>query len=105
MPDYIRPDLLSEFTQNRPLPVTQAFINTVNREAGDRSTEELLSAISQGAIVALASLESKLGALMDAVGAHEVVHAPGNVDVELEEMEMDGGGIPVFDPNDRPWER
>jgi hypothetical protein len=105
MSHFIRPDILSGLAQDRPLPVTQSFIDTVNQEAGEKSSHELIAAISQGAILAIATLELKLGKLMDVLGVVENAHTPGNVDLAVEEVGIDGGGIQVFDPEDRPWER
>ncbi|MFT4281204.1 hypothetical protein [Microbacterium sp.] len=85
MADYINPDILRSIPQDRPLPIAQSFIDTVNREVGDSSFEEVLAAVTQGALVSIAMLELRLGKLMDALGVHEIPSQPGDLQVLVEE--------------------
>lgn len=85
MPDYIRTNIMDFITQDRPLPITQSFIDTVNREVAENPDAAVTDSVAKGAIMAIAQLEMKVGRLMDALGAVETpIDGAGNTRVHLD---------------------
>ncbi|WDH77887.1 hypothetical protein PTQ19_10175 [Microbacterium esteraromaticum] len=79
MTEFIRSDALSALglEEERPLPITRSFIEVANDAVRRNPQDNVANAVAEGAIVAIASLEMKLGKLMDAIGAREITLSPG----------------------------
>lgn len=85
MPNYIPTNIIDFITQDRSLPITQSFIDTVNREITDNPDAPVTDSVAKGAIVAIAQLEMKVGRLMDALGAVETpIDGVGGARVHLD---------------------
>ena len=86
MSDFINPRILETLgpVQDRPLPVTQSFVDIAN-DAMRRNPEAGAAAVAEAALVAIGSLEIKLSKLMQALDVREVTLSPGNWLIEKNE--------------------
>lgn len=84
MTDFINPRVLEELgpVQDRPLPITQGFIDITNDLVRRNPDTNPVAAVAEAAIASIAALEIKLYKLMEALDVRETTLSPGNWKIE-----------------------